>query len=128
VALWGLPWLDAFAYLIIAILEVVVERGNNAGLAVAAVLVMQVTLILQVLYNSVKFTKSPKSTDLFQRREARISIVVNMAHIIFINFVITRWAQGLAYSFSEKIAFSVLQLVFSVAKFSKNRLMQRNKS
>jgi hypothetical protein len=127
-ALWGLPWLDALSYLMIAMVTVAVERGNNPSLFILGVPTMVLATIIQVLYNSVKFTKSPKSSDLFQRREAHISIVVNALHIIFISFVISRWAKGYAFTSSEKIAFSVLQLMFSIAKFSKSCLMQRNRS
>jgi hypothetical protein len=89
---------------------------------------MLLLIFTQVLYNSIKFTKSPKSCDLFQRREARISIVVNFLHILFITYVISRWAKGFAYTPSEKIVFGIMQLAFSILKFSKNDSIQKNKS
>lgn len=62
------PWIDVFAYFVIAVMMVVANGGGNSGLTVIAVILTIIVTLLQLLYNTINFTKSPKSDNLFLHR------------------------------------------------------------
>ena len=78
--------------------------------------------MLQLIYNSVNFTKSPKSVDLFQHREAKLSLFVNFLHVCFLYFMTTKWVNQEIFSSQEKVIFTIILLTFSILKFKEQAL------
>ena len=84
--------------------------------------------ILQLIYNLANFTKSPKSQNLFQYREARLSLLANLLHLSFCYFMALRWISGTPFSTQEKIIFAVIHILISLLRFSNCPLKQSSSS
>jgi len=96
------PWIDVFAYFVIGVLMIVVQNGGNIGLVVGAIILIIVVTLLQLIYNVVNFTKSPKSVDIFQHRGSPFGLASYILITCLFFYVIVKMTGGQLLTSAEK--------------------------
>jgi len=65
-----IPWLDIFSLGVttICIRLAIVNSGGNVALGICNIVSVIIVCLIQILYNLFNFTKSPRTSNYFQRR------------------------------------------------------------
>ena len=118
------PWIDILTYPTITILMIVAKLGSNSILSAVAIILSIVITLGQLLYNATNFTKSAKCVDLFQHREAKLTLVTNILHVCFLYLILMKWVERVSLSKEEQVIFTLIHLLLSAMKFQEQGLEQ----
>ena len=116
------PWIDMLAYPTIAILMIVAKLGSNSIISTVAIIISIVVTLGQFLYNATNFTKSAKCVDLFQHREAKLTLIANVLHVCFLYLILMKWVERVSLSIQEQVIFTLIHLLLSAMKFREQGL------
>ena len=116
------PWIDILAYPTIAILMIVAKLGSNSIISTVAIIISIVVTLGQFLYNATNFTKSAKCVDLFQHREAKLTLIANVLHVCFLYLILMKWVERVSLSIQEQVIFTLIHLLLSAMKFREQGL------
>ena len=103
---------------------IVAKLGSNSILSAVAIILSIVITLGQLLYNATNFTKSAKCVDLFQHREAKLTLVTNILHVCFLYLILMKWVERVSLSKEEQVIFTLIHLLLSAMKFQEQGLEQ----
>lgn len=115
-----MPWIDIFSMLILTIsfqLLLINLRENLILIPFNVATIVAISLI-QIFYNLFNFTKEPRSSNFFKKREAPVISLCNIFTLFFCYYLSISFFSQHAISKEKAIVYSFIQFLLSLATIS----------
>lgn len=115
-----MPWIDIFSLLILTIsfqLLLINLKENVMLIAFNIITIISITFI-EIFYNLFNFTKEPRSSNFFKKREAPVVSLVNICTLFLCYYLSISFFSQQTISKDKAVIYSFIQFLLSLATIS----------